>query len=62
MSRTIDTPAPTTSNGHVHHWLIEEANGPLSYGRCKTCGGQKEFRNWLLETDFTTRSEHELAA
>ncbi len=62
MSSTTDTLARTTSTGHVHHWLIEEANGPLSYGQCKTCGGRKEFRNWLLETDFTTRSEHELAA
>ena len=58
----LNTPQATTPTGHVHHWLIEEANGPLSYGQCKTCGGQKEFRNWLLETDFTTRSEHELAA
>lgn len=62
MSGTIETPTPTSTKGHVHHWVIEEANGPLSYGRCKLCGGQKEFRNWLLESDFTTRSEHELAA
>ena len=62
MSGIIKTPARAATSGHVHHWLIEEANGPLSFGRCKTCGGQKEFRNWLLETDFTTRSEHELAA
>ena len=62
MSRTIETTAPTTTSGHVHHWVIEEANGPLSYGRCKLCGGRKEFRNWLVESDFTTRSEHELAA
>ena len=62
MSRTIDTQAPSDSSGHVHHWRIEEANGPISYGRCKTCAGQKAFRNWLLETDFTTQSEHELAA
>ena len=31
-------------------------------GRCRICGGEKEFRNWLLETDFTTRTEHELVA
>ncbi|MEO6044963.1 MAG: hypothetical protein ABIQ47_13750 [Tepidiformaceae bacterium] len=62
MSQITDTPAPANSSAHTHHWRIEEANGPVSYGRCKGCGGQKEFRNWLLETDFTTRSEHELAA
>lgn len=63
MSSTHAGTSPTLErSGHVHHWRIEEANGPISRGQCRLCGEQKEFRNWLLETDFTTRSEHELAA
>lgn len=29
---------------HAHHWVIDEANGPLSAGRCKTCRPRKVFR------------------
>lgn len=47
---------------HAHHWLIEEASGPLSPGRCKTCGATKEFKNWLSDSDFITNEEHRLAA
>lgn len=62
MSRNTEAQASTTTSGHAHHWFIEEAKGPTSSGRCRLCGDEKEFRNWLLEGDFTTRSEHELAA
>lgn len=61
-SKRVGEPAPANSSGHAHRWRIEEANGPISCGRCRLCGGEKEFRNWLLETDFTTRTEHELVA
>ncbi|MBI5948483.1 MAG: hypothetical protein HY875_10115 [Chloroflexi bacterium] len=47
---------------HAHHWLIEEANGPLSTGVCKSCGERKDFRNWLLETDFITNEERRATA
>lgn len=47
---------------HIHHWRIEEANGPTSSGECVRCGAVKEFRNWLSEADITTRVERELAA
>lgn len=43
---------------HVHHWRIEEANGPESQGVCKDCGAQKSFKNWLADTDFITNTEH----
>lgn len=48
--------------GPVHHWRIDEANGPTSLGICKVCGEAKKFRNWLAETDFSTHTEHELVA
>jgi hypothetical protein len=28
-----------------HHWLIEEAAGPTSKGRCKSCGAERDFSN-----------------
>jgi len=30
-----------------HHWVIDAAAGPVSKGRCETCGTQKEFHNYL---------------
>ena len=47
---------------HAHHWVINEANGPLSEGVCKRCGVAKAFKNWLEETDFITNEEHRIAA
>jgi hypothetical protein len=47
---------------HAHRWRIDEPNGAMSRGRCRICGAQKEFRNWLAETDFITNSEYALAA
>ena len=38
--------SPTKSPTCVHHWLIEEANGPTSNGRCKKCGAERTFPNW----------------
>lgn len=42
---------------HKHHWRIEEPNGPVSRGCCKGCGEQKDFKNWLSESDFLLNSE-----
>ena len=47
---------------HAHHWVIDEANGPLSAGRCKTCGQQKAFRNWIDEPTFVAKAEDLVAA
>lgn len=30
---------------HVHHWLIEEARGRVSRGRCRDCGAERDFDN-----------------
>ncbi len=56
----ISTGAP--AQNHAHHWVIEEASGPLSPGRCKKCGATKNFKNWLEDSDFITNEEHRLAA
>ena len=53
---TVQSPA------HAHHWIIEEASGPLSGGRCKSCGASKAFKNWLADGDFITNEEHRIAA
>jgi len=29
----------------VHYWIIESANGPTSWGRCKRCGNYDKFQN-----------------
>lgn len=52
----------TASSGteHSHHWLIEEAEGPISNGECKHCGANKDFRNWLEDTDFLTNEEYKI--
>jgi hypothetical protein len=47
---------------HAHHWVIDEANGPLSAGRCKTCGAHKAFKNWIDEPMWVTREEQSIAA
>ncbi len=28
-----------------HFWVIDVANGPSSFGKCKYCGEKKEFLN-----------------
>ena len=59
VEATLSMIRPAT---HAHRWLIEEPNGPLSHGRCKVCNAEKEFKNWLAETDFITSEEHRQAA
>jgi len=54
--------ALTNTPAHAHHWLIAEANGARSAGRCKSCGAIKEFKNWLEDGDFITNEEHRIAA
>jgi hypothetical protein len=43
---------------HHHHWLIEEATGPISTGICRYCHARRDFKNWLHETDFITNTEY----
>jgi hypothetical protein len=43
------TTGPTNPRGHVHHWVIEEVQGPTSDGQCRHCGALRTFRNWPAE-------------
>lgn len=58
----IDITTSAQAEAHAHHWVIEEASGPVSNGYCKRCGATKAFKNWLEDTDFITNEEHRLAA
>lgn len=43
-----------------HHWVIQEADGPISSGMCRLCGALKEFKNYLEAShwgDEKTRTE-----
>ena len=35
-----------------HHWEIEPAIAPISHGKCRTCGIEKDFQNYLEETPW----------
>ena len=49
MSKSTDTSEKSSNicidNGETCHWVIEPPNGPVSMGKCKKCGTQKEFKN-----------------
>ncbi len=34
-----------------HHWVIEPANGPVSWGVCQVCHEGKEFKNSIADAD-----------
>jgi len=63
MKATLfETNPAAPAAAHSHHWVIEEASGPYSAGRCKVCGATKAFKNWLSDSDFITNEEHRQAA
>ena len=37
----------------VHYWLIDEAKGPVSEGRCRKCGTIKNFENSVGKTRWS---------
>ena len=44
-----------------HYWMIEEANGPTSEGRCQRCGSLRNFYNFPKYRDpkLVSKSEWE---
>ena len=44
-----------------HHWMIDEANGPTSEGRCQRCGCLRNFFNFTKYRDskLVSKSERE---
>jgi hypothetical protein len=54
----LDSNTGATNPGmHIHHWLIDEVQGPTSEGRCLDCGAAKTFRNWPNE-EVLRRAEY----
>ena len=41
----------------LHHWVIDPANGPFSWGRCRHCGARRRFRNWLDEPTWANADD-----
>ena len=43
----------------THHWVIETPHGPVSIGRCKLCGEEREFNNSIdvAAVSWTTRPQ-----
>ncbi len=62
QATTATKPAASDTEQHFHRWRIDEPNGQLSVGTCKTCGATKEFKNWLSDGDFITNEEHRIAS
>ena len=42
-----ETNSPTCQ----HHWIIEPANGRISWGECQVCHEIKEFHNSISDMD-----------
>jgi hypothetical protein len=45
LSIEIKTPEQAREKRCQHHWLIEQAAGPTSLGRCQRCGAERDFYN-----------------
>ncbi|MFN0093856.1 MAG: hypothetical protein ACKVVT_03640 [Dehalococcoidia bacterium] len=57
------TAPPAAGTGlHAHRWVIEEPAGPTSTGRCRGCGEERAFWNWVPETDFVTATDYAAGA
>ena len=40
-----------------HHWIIEAPRGTLSTGRCKLCGEERQFQNYVVP-DYNNRGSY----
>ncbi|MFH1462532.1 MAG: hypothetical protein ABIG08_02500 [bacterium] len=38
----------------VHYWIIEFPNGPTSLGTCQNCGEERQFRNSMEDSNWTS--------
>ena len=43
--------APVTQTC-CHHWMIQNADGPISLGVCKNCSETREFKNSIEDWSF----------
>lgn len=37
---------------HVHHWLLDEVDGPTVAAKCKKCGSTTTMRAWPTEEEI----------
>jgi hypothetical protein len=42
-----------SDNGCLHHWVIDSAEGPVSWGKCKLCQLVREFKNFISEDKWS---------
>lgn len=45
-------------SGCCHHWLIEDPNGPISVGTCRSCGERREFKNSIQITSWESEGKN----
>ena len=43
--------------GCVHYWIVDEARGPTSHGRCKNCGARATFPNVAPTHDWQAQQK-----
>lgn len=46
----------------MHHWMIDEPNGPTSNGICKVCGATREFKNSIQGSGWDRNGRRRRAA
>ena len=44
--RTLPRAPKPPHEGCVHHWLLGTPTGPVTQGRCKKCGEEREYPSW----------------
>jgi len=44
--RTLPRAPKPNREGCVHHWLLGTPTGPVTQGRCKKCGEEREYPSW----------------
>lgn len=45
----------------VHHWLIAPPAGPMSTGKCRKCGAEREFSTSDEKLPNSGRVKHSMA-
>jgi hypothetical protein len=48
----LETRTETAAQECRHHWVIDSAKGPVSSGKCRACGLEKQFKNYLEATPW----------
>ena len=54
-SKPVEKLDEDPSESCVHYWVIESPTGSFSKGSCKTCGAEKEFKNYIFYSPWETQ-------